>query len=407
MGAALQHDHPVFEAALHDLVPELVVRQIDGAHEAATAGVGDDRESLLHRVKPGQELRAPLGGVGQELLVLDDLEDVRGAHHVHQAAAEGAVDAARHVEDVVLHLVEARAREHAAELHLLGETQDVRHHTEVLVGPPLAGEAHARLDFVEDQERFAFVGDAPQLVQELASEVVVAAFGLDGLDQDGGDVVGVLVEGLLDLAQRSLLGLDHLGEVGALEREADGWGRYARPGELREQIGLHRIGVGDRERVAAATVEGVFEVQDLLALVAGLAGGAVLLHLPVEGRLHGVFDGEGSAVDEEEVGQLGGRRGARQRVDELRHVARVVVGVRHLLHAGRGDPRGHVRVEHARVIHADRVRGEEAEEVEVQPPADQIADPALFAVFEVDDHRVAVHQHVLSERGVDVGGLDF
>ena len=47
---------------------------------------------------------------------------------------------------------------------------------------------------------------ALQGLQELGAEVVVAALGLDGLDDDGGDVVRVLLEGAADLVERALLG---------------------------------------------------------------------------------------------------------------------------------------------------------------------------------------------------------
>ena len=45
-----------------------------------------------------------------------------------------------------------------------------------------------------------------QRLQELGAEVVVAALGLDRLDDDGRDVVRVVGEGLADLVEGALLG---------------------------------------------------------------------------------------------------------------------------------------------------------------------------------------------------------
>ena len=136
------------------------------------------------------------------------------------------------------------------------------------------------------------VRDRSQGLQERGAEVVVAALGLDGLDDDGRDVVRVVREGLLHLLQRALLGRGHVALHLRRDREAQLGILDARPAELGEEVGLLGIGVGERERVAAAAVEGLAEVQDLLSLVAGYAARAVAPGLPVEGDLQRVLDGE-------------------------------------------------------------------------------------------------------------------
>ena len=74
----------------------------------------------------------------------------------------------------------------------------------MLVRPHLPGEPDARLHLVHDEEALVLVGASrSQGLQELRAEVVVAALGLDGLDDDGGDVVGVVREGLPDLVERA------------------------------------------------------------------------------------------------------------------------------------------------------------------------------------------------------------
>jgi hypothetical protein len=55
--------------------------------------------------------------------------------------------------------------------------------------PHAAGEAHAGLHLVEDEQRLIFVREVAQRPQELGTEMIVAALGLDGLDEDAGDVV--------------------------------------------------------------------------------------------------------------------------------------------------------------------------------------------------------------------------
>ncbi len=89
---------------------------------------------------------------------------------------------------------------------------------------------------------------------------------------------------------------------------------------------LGRIGIGDAQRVAAAPVKGLFEMQDLSALLA-VPLAQVAAHLPVEGDLHRVLDRERAALDEKIVRVRRRRRGARQGFDELGEVGGVKVGV--------------------------------------------------------------------------------
>src|SRR5215469_304002 len=94
--------------------------------------------------------------------------------------------------------------------------------------------------------------------------MVVAALTLDRLRDEAGDVVRVVPERRLGLVQRALLGRLSLGEMLA-KREPDR--RHLDPGpvEYREAFGLHRIGVGERERVSATAVERTGQVHHLRA----------------------------------------------------------------------------------------------------------------------------------------------
>ena len=60
----------------------------------------------------------------------------------------------------------------------------------MLVGAPLAGAAHAGLDFVEEQESAGGVAQFARGLQELGRDGVDAAFALQDFDADAADVVG-------------------------------------------------------------------------------------------------------------------------------------------------------------------------------------------------------------------------
>src|SRR5690606_31746526 len=64
-----------------------------------------------------------------------------------------------------------------------------------------------------------------------------------------------------------------------------------------------------------------------------------------------------------------------------------------------------VVVEQRGMVEADRVRGEEAEKIEVAFARDAVAHPRSPTVFEVDDYRKPIHQQVPAERLVHaIGG---
>jgi hypothetical protein len=117
-------------------------------------------------------------------------------------------------------------------------------------------------------------------------------------------------------ARRSFLG----------QREIDHRRADARPGELGEVSDLFRIGVRQAHRVAGATVERVFEMDDLRAAFA-MTGGDVLAHLPIHRGLEGVLDGERAAFDKEIARQLGQGDDAGERFDERGVLRRVNIGV--------------------------------------------------------------------------------
>ena len=92
-------------------------------------------------------------------------------------------------------LVDPTAGHDAAELHLLGERDDVGLQAELLVGPGRAGEAHPGLHLVEHEQRVVGVAHLLHRPQELRPHVVVPALTLDRLGEEARDVVRLGLEG--------------------------------------------------------------------------------------------------------------------------------------------------------------------------------------------------------------------
>ncbi len=243
----------------------------------------------------------------------------------------------------------------------------------MLPGPHFAGDAHAALHFVEDEEHFVFVAYLAQLLVVLGAVVVVLGFALFRLDDDGGYSVRVVHERVLDLLDGLRFEPLDVSEV-LFEREGDLRVDDARPfGEFSVALVLVRVvGVGDGERVAAAPVEGFVEVHYLCALasVVGFAGCDFallheLLYLPVHRDLEGVFDGERAVVDEEYVVVALGHGDFAEGFYEVGHFLRIDVGVGDFVDGGAEYFFFKLLVVELRVVHPKGSRCEEG--VEVQP----------------------------------------
>ena len=89
---------------------------------------------------------------------------------------------------VVFHFIQPRSRHHAADLRFFPKGEQVGHDTKMFAAPVATGCAHAALHFVENEKDFVFVANFSQCVQPFAAEMIVAAFALDRLDDDGADV---------------------------------------------------------------------------------------------------------------------------------------------------------------------------------------------------------------------------
>ncbi len=234
----------------------------------------------------------------------------------------------------------------------------------------------------------------PQLLEELAAEVVVATLALDGLHDEAGDVVGVLGHGGLD-------GGDGLGfrrlDLGQVHGEAQFGIRHPGPGELGEVLVLAGIGgVGEAQGVAAAAVEGLPEVDDLGALLT-LARCQVLADLPVEGRLQGVLHGQRAAVNPEQVGQIVRGRVSAEGLHPLCEGRGVDVRVGGLVDGYLAQVLHEGGLPQARVVVAQGRGGEEGVEIEVFLPVPGIHDPGTVGFLQIHHQVEPVHQHMAAQ----------
>ena len=207
-----------------------------------------------------------------------------------------------------------------------------------------------------------------------SAEVIVTALALDGFHDDGrhGVWVGLgmgpdgIQSGRLTGVQSCVLSLIH--------READLWVIEARPVKFGEARGLVRIGVGDRERVARATVEGLVEVADsqmrgllLIGIPVELALRVnplrlAVVRLPVHRRLHGVLYSERAARDEEVMRQIGRSCDSTERGHRLGHRLCIEVRVGDLV--DRRPSQLSLGCKEIGMVPAQRERGEAGEHVE-------------------------------------------
>jgi len=176
----------------------------------------------------------------------------------------------------------------------------------VLVRPHLSGHPHARLHLVDDKHRLVFIGKLAERPEELPSEVVVPPLSLNRLDDDRSDIILVLVERLFDLTDARLLVGDHAGEVLLVQRIADGGVEHPGPCELREQVGLDRVGVRERKGVTGTAVKRLPEVNDLPPPFFPVSPRPVLPNFPIKCRLQGVLDRQGTPLDEKSMGSVAG-----------------------------------------------------------------------------------------------------
>jgi len=243
-------------------------------------------------------------------------------------------------------------------------------------------------------------------LKELLAEVVVAAFALYRLDDDRGNIVLVCPKRLLDLVDGNLFLANHAGEILLVEREGDLRIQNARPLELGIQIGLHRISIGERQRVPRAAVEALLEVYHLRAAFLLVTLLEVLADLPVERRFQRVLDPQSSALDKEDIRHRGGHRDALEDFEKLGLLGCVDIGIRRLVDGNVGKLLQKFRRRHFGVIQSHRRRRNKCEEVEIALPVFGIDNISTAALLEINDDLEPVHQHVPGKCGQHAVGRD-
>src|SRR6266702_3987087 len=244
----------------------LILNQFDGEHQSAPAGVA----YIGILLNPGMEARqhpsADCGGVLQAF-ALENVEGGERSGNGHRIAAKRAgMRTRRPVHDFGAR--HADAQRHSRR-NALGDADDVGLDAGVLDGPPLSGSAGAGLDVIGDQQNAMPVADAPNLLQENVGRDDVAAFALDRLQNDCGNLFG---------RQRGLEQLvfdeTRAGEperfrgrqsfVAAAIRVRIGNVSDAR-NERREAALLLNLRAGKRKRSHGASVKAAEEADDVLA----------------------------------------------------------------------------------------------------------------------------------------------
>ena len=111
---------------------------------------------------------------------------------------------------IVLDLIEPRPGHYATDLGFFPERHQVGQNAEMLTAPVAAGDAHPALHFVENEQHFILVADPAERLQPFATEMIVATFTLDRLDNNRGDVETALLHELHDLGFGFFFPLDHV-----------------------------------------------------------------------------------------------------------------------------------------------------------------------------------------------------
>src|SRR2546423_10671188 len=107
----------------------------------------------------------------------------------------------------------------------------------MLGAPGSAGRSKAALHFVENQQHLVLIADRAQLREELAPEMIVAAFTLDRLDDNRRDINPALLDEFPNLFLGLLFARDQVRfALRFRQRKVDRWIGNPRPFEFGEKV---------------------------------------------------------------------------------------------------------------------------------------------------------------------------
>src|SRR6202522_769265 len=105
----------------------------------------------------------------------------------------------------------------------------------MLAAPVFAGDAHAALHFVKNQQNIVVVAQTAEQLKKFGSEMVVAAFALNWFKDNGGDVHGLLREYVTKLFFRPLFLFNDIRQaLGLRQGKIQHGGADSRPRKFRE-----------------------------------------------------------------------------------------------------------------------------------------------------------------------------
>src|SRR5699024_3520370 len=173
-------------------------------------------------------------------------------------------------------------------LRFFPESKNVRLHV-VFMSPKLAGESHAGLHFIIDQQCFVLVGQVAQRLVELLAKVTIPALALNRFYDDTGNVIFIYFKIAFSLSNGTFFQRLCLLNMFFGSGISPGRGDDARPIELRKILNFIGIGIGERHRVAGASVKSLLKVEYFMPFLLPIPFLEILLDLPVESDLQGVF----------------------------------------------------------------------------------------------------------------------
>ena len=334
-----------------------------------------------------------------DILLLHDLQNPVEANHVRKIAAPGRVDAARQPEYMIFHLVHLRTGQHAADLGLLSECDQIRAHAERLVRPEPSGNADAGLYFVEDEQCIVLVGQFLQPGEEFRTKVIIPSFSLDGFDDHGGNVVPVRHKMLPSPVERDGFAPLDFFEM-RIQRVNDFRVRDARPVEdwkVPGLVGIRRV--GERKRVSGTSMERLLQMQHPPPEFTPAPLRPVFANLPVECRLQRILDRRRATGNKERIGQILRNRHATERPDEPGHMHGGYIRIRDFVERRLQQtlPKIHVPNEGG-MVHAQHTGSKKSEKVEIFLARGRIAKMYAPAALHVQHkRRHAAHLQMLRQ----------